>query len=600
MKQPVLIGILSRIKKHLLPIAVIAAFVLASQWQLVRHINSAFFGRPFEDAIAVIWEFWWGLQVFLGNTTSVFFTPDVYFPNGYPLAADAQPIWWMLLFSPLTYLLGPLMTYNVLLLVVLFAAGVGVYLLLEGLTGERWAGVISAAIYLTPPMVTIRLAGHFNILLGLAFLPYMALFWGRALIAQERKKTTLYAVFTGLIYVLISLSSWYFVFIGFLVIGCLFLFPTKPVLLRDKLGKMAILAFVWLLLTLPFLLLTVKANQDLYGATATFSIAAADGQSISLHRLFVPNPLNSIWGPWSTGAFPLGSEETWLSLNYVAFILGIIGFWKSDKRLRRPFGLLIILSLVLAMGTTLHWQDQRVVLRLPGVLARGYAWLTGWLTLEITEEPAIPLPGLLLAKYLPFYASMRAWPRFMLSAILGLAVFGGFGAKYLLSTFKRGWLLVTVALLLIFVEGLIVPYNNFTRVADLHRPVDDWLKEQEPGSAMIEYPWPGRNKGALYGQTIHGQPIVNGYAPHEPQFLIENPAVTRPWPDAEAVAILDSWGVRYILATGPNHEAFNSGPLADMLALPTLCRVVTLPAGAPPGAANVHVFEIVAAGEECH
>jgi hypothetical protein len=82
--------------------------------------------------------------------------------------------------------------------------------------------------------------------------------------------------------------------------------------------------------------------------------------------------------------------------------------------------------------------------------------------------------------------------------------------------------------------------------------------------------------------------------------LIENPAVTRPWPDAEAVAILDSWGVRYILATGPNHEAFNSGPLADMLALPTLCRVVTLPAGAPPGAANVHVFEIVAAGEECH
>jgi hypothetical protein len=116
---------------------------------------------------------------------------------------------------------------------------------------------------------------------------------------------------------------------------------------------------------------------------------------------------------------------------------------------------------------------------------------------------------------------------------------------------------------------------------------------------LIEYPWPNRNKDALYRQTVHEQPIVNGNAPHRPLFLNENPAVTRNWPDAESVAVLDSWGVRYILATGPNNEEFNSGALADLEALPALCRVITLPAGAPPGEANVHVFEIVDSGTIC-
>ncbi len=589
----------SRIKGHLLPLGAIACFVIISQWQLVRHIKSGFIGRPFEDAIAVIWEFWWGLQVLLGETAAVFFTPDVYFPNGYPLAADAQPIWWMVLFSPITYILGPLLTYNFLLLASLFAAGVGIYLLVTQLTGERWAGVISATVYMTAPLVTVRLAGHFNILMGLAFVPYLALFWLRALISDQRKRGVTFAVFAGIAYGLASLSSWYFVFIGFLVIGCLFLFPTAPVPLREKLTKSAILTAVWLLLTIPFLLLALEANQELYGGTATFSIAGADGQSISLYRLLVPNPLNSIWGAWSAGTFPLGYEETLLSLNYVALVLGIIGFWKSHKRLRRPFGLLILCSVILAMGTTLHWQDQRVVLRLPGALARGYWWLTGWLTVEVSGELAIPLPGLLLAKYLPFFASMRAWPRFMLPAILGLAVLTGFGTNYIMSTFKRGWIIVPLALGLIFIEGLTIPYKNFTEAATINRPVDEWLKEQEPGSALIEYPWPASNKGALYSQTVHGQPIVNGYAPHGPQFLNENPAVLRQWPDAEAVAILDSWEVRYILATGPNNEAFNSGPLADLLALPALCYVETLPADAPPGRANVHVFEIVAVDDGC-
>jgi hypothetical protein len=599
MKRLATSEVISRSKRHLSPLAVIALFVFASNWQLIRHINSGFIGRPFEDAISVMWEFWWGLQVFLGETTSIFFTPDVYFPNGYYLAADAQPIWWMILFSPITYLLGPLLTYNLLLLLVLFAAGTGVYLLVEQLTQQRWSGVISAAIYMTAPLVTIRLAGHFNILLGLAFLPYLALFWYLALIAEERKKAVLFAVFSGIMYALASLSSWYFVFIGFLVIGCLFLFPTKPTLIRDKLRLLTVTLVTWLVIATPFLLLTFKANQGLYGETAAFSIAGNDGQSISLHRLFVPNRLNSIWGVWSAEQFPRGFEETLVSLNYVALTLGIIGFWKGEKRFRRPFGLLILLSTLLAMGTTLHWNDQRIVLRLPGVLATWYQGVTGWLTAEITDEPAIPLPGLLLAKYLPFYASMRAWSRFMLPAILGLAILGGIGAKYILSTFKKGWIIVVLALVLIFIEGLAVPYENFSQAADIHRPVDDWLKEQEPGSALIEYPWPHLSKRALYSQSIHGQPIVNGYAPHFPLFLNENPAVVRTWPDAESVAILDSWGIRYILATGPNNDEFNIGAVAEIKALPMLCQVITLPAGALPDEAIVHVFEIVGPGEPC-
>ena len=241
-----------------------------------------------------MWGFWWGQETLLGDGDSITFTPDVYYPEGYFIAADAQAPWWSLPAAPITALLGPLLTYNLLVLTVTFAAGIGVYFLVEQLTQQRWAGVLSAAIYMTAPLITMRMGGHFNLLLAVMSLPYLVLALYRALSAENDKRALIYSILAGLFQALATISSWYFLFIGFLPLISLLITSPKPISLAIKLRRLTVTLIVWFLLTLPFILITLDANSAMYGQTATFNLAGTDSNSISLDRLFVPNPFHAI------------------------------------------------------------------------------------------------------------------------------------------------------------------------------------------------------------------------------------------------------------------------------------------------------------------
>jgi hypothetical protein len=146
---------------------------------------------------------------------------------------------------------------------------------------------------------------------------------------------------------------------------------------------------------------------------------------------------------------------------------------------------------------------------------------------------------------------------------------------------------------------LIVPYTNFTEIVTLERPVDTWLKNQEPGSAIVEYPWSGRSKLALYSQTIHGQPIVNGYAPHQPQFLAEEPGISQNRPTQKGVKTLAEWGVRYLLLTRPDIESGQDEILSTLMAYEQLCLVRSFSLGEGNGDGRTHVFQVMAGTESC-
>jgi len=71
---------------------------------LVANIGTHFVGRPFDDAIAVMWELSWARDA-LGRGDLSLLAEDVYFPYGYHTASDAQPIWWAFLAAPLVSIL---------------------------------------------------------------------------------------------------------------------------------------------------------------------------------------------------------------------------------------------------------------------------------------------------------------------------------------------------------------------------------------------------------------------------------------------------------------------------------------------------------------
>lgn len=580
-------------KCRLFAILCIIGMVLLLNLQLVMHLTSHFIGRPFEDAISVMWQFWWASKA-AGENEIVLYTPNVYYPNGYYLGSDAQPIWWMVVYVPLTRVLGPLATYNIVTLTTLIVAGVGVYLLVESLTGKCLAGIVASPVYIFAPVITLRLGGHLNVLLAAQWLPYLALFSYRSL-ANAGRRGWIFSVLVGLMYFLASISSLYFVFIGFIPVISVFLFSSLECSKTRRFQKLGVALVTWCLLTMPFLMLTLQANRAMFGKTVVeFDLASSDGWSINVDRLFTPNPANAVWRKWLSRRLDIGGESDYISLGYTAMLLALLGIWKSDaaRESTRSAIVLVSLSIILAMGTTLHWNHQRILVELPPSLAKLYGSLTKWLTIVVTDEPAIPLPGLLLARLVPFYAAMRVWARFMIAGMLGLAVLAGHGASFVLSEkrYARYWM--TIAAALILVEGVMIPYSEFTPIRMIQRPVDFWLAEQPEGTALIEYPWPYMNKNALYSQTIHEQPIVNGYAPHIPRHLQQSPEVMSTWPDQAAVATLREWGVHYILVT--EFGTRESGEIwASLQALSDLRWVRSYPSAVGKEGVQVHVFEIV-------
>jgi len=569
---------------------IVLAIVLTLHWQLVANIGTHFVGRPFDDAIAVMWEFSWARDALARGDLSLL-AEDVYFPYGYHTASDAQPIWWAFLAAPLVSITSVLVAYNTTLLVTLASAGIGTYLLVHELTGDRRAGVFSAIVYCSAPVITLRLAGHLNLLLGAQWLPYMV--WAaRRACASHGRRSGLYSVAAGVMFAMMSLSSWYFVFIGFVPLASSYLLSVERwSLIGQRLPKMLLSLGVWLVVVTPFLLATIGANQLMFAETTTFAPLDSDVYSLSPDRLLSPNPSHSVWGDLSRRAIPVSGEQDVVSLGYAALVMGFLGYIHSGKRRMLPY---VGMGLVaIAMGTTLHWNGQQVLIGLPDGVAHKL-----WMLKPVDQAMGrfvVPMPGLFLAKYVPFYAAMRAWSRYTIVTVLALAVLAGFGAKYLLLRGRLFWTWIT--LLFVLLEGLMTPYREWTPISAVTRSVDVWLSEQTEHSAVIEYPWLAQSKPALLGQTVHGQPIVNGYAPHMPKHLVEHPEVTRAMPNEAAVSTLRDWRVRFVLVAGLDSQEYFENDLTGTVSLPGLCWVGHFPNDC--AATSVYVFEIVSPEAEC-
>jgi hypothetical protein len=496
----------------------------------------------------------------------------------------------MLPWAPLTRAFGPVVSYNLALLTTLILSGVGVYLLVESLTGKRLPGVVASAVYLSAPMLTLRLGGHMNILFGAQFLPYMGLLAHRA-VSTEGRQAIWYSIGAGCAYMLSATSSWYFVFIAFPVLVCFFAFGSSAHTKLIRLQRFCICLLTWAVLTAPLALLTHSANTAMFGETVGFSLASSDVWSVGPDRLFVPNALSTLLRGLYHRYWRVQSEADLASLGYTAILLSLVGLWKGKGMPGRRASLaLTALAVTLSMGLTLHWNQQRVTLALPEALAGPYLGATGWLTSAITPDPVVPMPGLLLARFVPFYAMMRAWARFMIPAMLGVAVWVGYGACALQSIKRIGPYLAVLAAALILAEGAVIPYRDWTAIEAMQRPVDRWLAQQPAGTPVVEYPWPHRNNSALYSQIVHGQPIVNGNAPHLPAHLAQAGNLTDTWPDEAAVATLRGWGVRYLLAT--TTEAQADEVLENLRGLPGLRWIETFRNTGSLASTQVHLFEI--------
>ena len=601
-----------------LHLAVLGLFVVLSlvlTYPLVKDLGSKILGPPAPgDNFEYLYKVWWFKHALFDLHVSPLFNADMFYPFGYNVALSETTISNTIPALPLTLFLGEVAAYNLTILISFVLSGFGMYLLVLHLTGSRMAGLLSGVVFAFCPYRTTHLgAGHLP-LMGTQWLPLLFLYLDRIIVRDRRSD-----VFVGaLFYSLGALSAWYYAYM-FALAGLLYVLlrgrPWRQYLFQRRFAvRVVTFMAVCLLLVGPLVLPVTQLWKE---GNRPQSLRYLDQFSASPLDFVYPNVMQPLWGTWLLNQYPQNINENVLFLGLVPVVLAIFAWRSQHSRVPVAFAWLSLIFALMALGTTLHWGTAPVYVAVPAWLERvftaGMGFLTGRLALypissySLRAAGAIylPLPTLLLYLYLPFFSAMRVWARFGLVTIFGVSVLAGYGVQQLWK--KHGWQsivmpplvnrlrestssgrgdvvpsqlrrqLVTAALLaLVILEFAAFPYALGTSRVQA-RPVDDWLATQGGDFAIMEFPVADAMDGrSLYAMRTHGKRICFGYGTFFPHTFTEQRAVLESFPGGESIALLQHWGVRYVLVGSRSYGEAWPQLWEDLSANSSLRHVLTL------------------------
>jgi hypothetical protein len=562
-----------RPNQYLLILGVFVVLGVVLTYPLVRDLGSRILGPPAPgDNFEYLYKVWWFKHALFDLHVSPFFNADMFYPFGYPVTLSETTLANTIPALPLTLLFGEVVAYNVTILISFVLSGLGMYLLVLYLTGSRLAGLVSGTVFAFCPYRMVHLgAGHLP-LMGTQWLPLLFLYLHRMLVRQRVLDGLMAAVF----YTLGALTAWYYAYI-FALAGAAYVLlrgrPWRRYLLQRRFARCALVFVVLsLLLVGPFV---VPVTQLWKEGARPQSLQYLDTFSASPLDFIYPNVLQPLWGQWLLQYYQQPLENI-LYVGLTPLILGGLALWRrrnphperemEQRQASQAFAWLSLVFVVLALGTTLHWQNAPVYIAVPGWVERVFTVGMGFLTKRLALYPIssyglrmegavyLPLPTLLLYLYLPFFGAMRVWARLGLIVIFGVSVLAGYGLQRLnrgcarlaaQAPFRSA--VVALIVLACVIEFAAFPYALGTCSVEA-RPVDSWLASQEGDFAIMEFPVIKAMTGrSLYAMRTHGKKISFGYGTFFPRAFNESRAVLDAFPGPESITLLKSWGVRYVL-----------------------------------------------------
>ncbi len=579
-------------------------------WPYVLSFGTRLPGWPM-DNFNFMYKIWWVSHSIFGNPppgSSLVFNPNVYYPIGFNLGQGELTPANTLLTIPITATLGPIVSYNFLVFLSFVLSGWGMYLLVKYLLESminlaptetitqnsklktKNSTLIALLIGLSFTFMPYRLnhmLGHLQ-MMGTQWLPLTFLFLEKMLRGRRWQDGAL----AGLFFALCCWEAWYYaaiigLFVGLYIVvrwwqlrgnapqdalstpassqhpgqqGGLFAVttnqdlgqqggPTAALTTRNSnlkpqtsnLKPLAAFILVTAALVAPFAIPYLALRS---GNSLAYSVKAANGSSALLSDYFIPSQLHPIWGDAfktaHTANLNLAEYNLWPgAAMYLLIGLGIWAGWKLRGKLAAfPFSLYIgmaLLAVVLSFG--LQYD-------LSGELARFDPALrsAGW---------QVPLPGLLLYKFVPLFSSIRAWARFGLIAIFAFYVIAALGLAWLLTRPKmpvyRYTLIIALAVL-VLADFWATPYTwGFSRVEQ--QPLDAYLAALpgQPVVAMMPFDRATRDGPAMWASVYHGKPIAYGYETFMPNdYQLNEDTLQNLFPQDAALDVLKGWHVQYI------------------------------------------------------
>lgn len=491
------------------------------------------------DPLHQLWTMRW-VQHTLFTEPARLFAANVNYPYDRALTLN-QPMYTpALLTAPIYALTGnQVLAFNSAIILSFALSGIFTAILVQELTGSRWAALAAGVIYACAPVRQAHIY-HLN-LLGGYWTPLvlwgMHRLWslqGGSTAQPGLARAALVAAVVGLAAAAQVLTEFYHaVYLGLAVL----LFLVWQVAVRrwglSRSGTLLLLlsGTLALLVVLPVLVNTVQAwgelglrrpadDHDRYGARLLNYLAT--DQPLPLSRWLQP-----IGGP----SAEINSAELSLYPGALAATMAVAGAALGLLRGRRDALLYLTLALAafyLSLGPTI-----RVNLEAGGVPSPLYRWLY---------------------EHLPGFQGARVPARWALLLQLALAVLAGYTVAAV--TDRRGrWAgpligALLVAVLLLDYRG--TPGVGAEPIGDRPLPEIYGLLNEQPPGAVVMYPLVNADQNLPYRyeyfSTFHWRPMVNSGSSIVPPAYVDLRDALGALPAPRAVALLQALDVRYVVA----------------------------------------------------
>ena len=211
------------------------------------------------DAAQFVWDAWW-VQERVFDLRNPWWTSDLYAPEGTYLAAHPLETLVMVLVSPVTALAGPMVTYGLLVIATLAAAGVLAWRLGLAMGLGTVGSWVSRALWASSPIVVHRTAsGLYMLLLLAALLPAALILALRLMHGFSVRRAVVLGVFLGAC-LLTDLQVTAYILLAVGAVG-LYAVTTKPVWRsRAALKRLAAVTAAFLVGGIPALAMVARAE----------------------------------------------------------------------------------------------------------------------------------------------------------------------------------------------------------------------------------------------------------------------------------------------------------------------------------------------------
>jgi hypothetical protein len=463
-----------------------AALLALMSWPLVTDLAGlGVMDRP--DGRLNAWILAWDAHALLHAPSRLFQAP-IFHPLADTLAFSENLLLPAVIGAPAQSVGGPVLAYNVVLLVSLLVSGLGVQLLVRRESGDRWAAFIAGAFFAAGAHRWIRLA-HLHAQVTL-FLPFVLLafdrFWQRRTLGR--------AALVGVLLALQGLSSVYLGAIAALMVAVAAALAILGGLRPREAGRLALGLALGGLLLAPLVrpYLRMRAFQGV-----EFTIADVASYATTLESYAAAG--TRLYGPVTQKHLDPALVQDTLFPGLAVLVCGLIGLASAPRRYRLLAVAASAVAIVFSLG--------------PETAAYRF-----------------------LHEHLVFVRGVRALSRFSLVPVLALSVLAGFALA-------RRWRMGLVVFVLFLVESSNVPI----RYAPAPAPSDTarWLAGK-PGAVAV-LPLGERDTEAMLDGTAHWRPLVNGDSGFMPRpYTREMELLSAPAGD-DALRLLRAIDVRHVV-----------------------------------------------------